>query len=316
MTLSTKSKANRNNAKLSTGPVSKAGKLIAKSNALKHGANAKGFINASEEDAYQSFLKELQEAYPSNDPLIKMYLDRIAKARVHADRIQKTINAIYAASEIGPASDEILMDFLGMDAGQKKVAENIAAGDLDLSELPNQERISVATELAQFDISSFSSHEEFLQRTPLLCGLLFNEANEYKTDINSYIENDLEATVNLLGWRKEIYKKLTVVSNRNHQRDIEDSYDFSKPAPPKPSVENTIPKVKLSNLHRAANIYKNEINRLGDIHYKVLAFNQLRQAERNPVAIDYGHLDSLQRYMTTSQNLLSKLVGELISMMK
>jgi hypothetical protein len=39
--------ANRSNAKKSTGPKTKAGKLISSSNAVKHGATAKQFISAT-----------------------------------------------------------------------------------------------------------------------------------------------------------------------------------------------------------------------------------------------------------------------------
>ena len=110
-------------------------------NATTHGARAKHFINQDEQQAYQLFLEALQLQYPSKNPLVMMQLDRIANFKIQADRIQRSIDATFAASELKQSSNEILMDLLEMDKDQKRIAENIDAEDLNIKELINLDRI-------------------------------------------------------------------------------------------------------------------------------------------------------------------------------
>lgn len=307
---------NRENAQKSTGPNTALGKAKVGLNALMHGATAKNFISHDEEEAYQTFLAELKQQYPSSNPIVNMQLDRIAKFKVQADRIQRSIDATFAASEIEQTSDAILMDLLELDQNQKKIAEEVIAGELDLKKLVNQDRIQVATELASFDTSAFKSHDDFLFHTPRFCQLLLNEANEYKETIDEYIENHIELFISLQGFKKEIFSKLLKLGNRNNRQDKMQTLDESSPMPPKPTFENTISQVKIENLHKAAKLFGNEINKVGDIHYKILAFNQLKQFERKPLALNYDQLDKLQRYQTTLQGQLSRMVGELLELVK
>jgi hypothetical protein len=48
----------------------------------------------------------------------------------------------------------------------------------------------------------------------------------------------------------------------------------------------------------------------------VQAFNQLKKIERKPLALNYEQLDKLQRYQTTIQGQLSRMVGELLELVK
>jgi hypothetical protein len=72
MTLSATTKANRKNAKKSTGPKSMSGKLAISKNAITHGVNTKTFINDAEENEYQTLVHELKATYPSSNPLVRI----------------------------------------------------------------------------------------------------------------------------------------------------------------------------------------------------------------------------------------------------
>jgi hypothetical protein len=61
------------------GPVTEHGKLISSKNALKHGATSKHFINENEVHEYEQLLSKLQKTYSSDNPLVSMQLERIAK---------------------------------------------------------------------------------------------------------------------------------------------------------------------------------------------------------------------------------------------
>ena len=316
MTTTLSAISNRKNAQKSTGPVTAKGKAKVSANAITHGAKAKNFINADEEQAYQLFLKQLKKQYPSSNPLVAMQLDRIAKFKIQADRIQQCIDATFAASEIEQPSNEVLMDLLELDKHQKSIAESIGTGDLNIKEFLNPVRIRVATELAAFDPSTFKSQDDFLFHTPLFCQLLLNEANEYNEEIDHYIENHAELLTSLQGSSKKFYKALIHMGNQNKDQEKLELSDLLNDMPPNPTLENKIQNVKLKNLQKAAVIFGNEINRIGDIHYKVIAFKQLKALKRKPVAINYEQLDKLQRYQTTIQGQLSRMVGELLELLK
>lgn len=68
--------------KKSTGPVTESGKGTSSKNAITHGATSPKLLNGSEQIRYETLLTELNEAYPSKNPLIRMQLERIAKLSI------------------------------------------------------------------------------------------------------------------------------------------------------------------------------------------------------------------------------------------
>ena len=144
--------ANRSNATKSTGPKTKAGKSIVRSNAVKHGATAKHFISAAESQAYQAFLEALQKAYPNKNPLVAMQLARIAKIKIQLERIQSTIDATFEMAQAEEGIDAKVIRLLDMDEALLDEAKSIASGDKVISDRVNHERIKIATELSSVNI--------------------------------------------------------------------------------------------------------------------------------------------------------------------
>lgn len=306
-------RANRQNAKRSTGPKTKEGKTIVSKNAVTHGAYIQNFMNEIEEAHYQLFLDELQRTYPSNNPLIKSQLERFAKTKTILDRVQRTLSSTFAVSESSEKSDTALMDLLKMDEDQRKVAQQIIKGDLKINEIINVRRVRIASELANVDTSTFTSHDDYLFHTPVLCRFLFDEATEMKIDIDRYVSNHSAQLVNSDMLSEKIIKMLCKNKHEESHKDKKE-IDIYAPYPPPKTIETEINKASLANLSKAADLFKKEHNQLADIHHKVITFNKLRSFEVSPIALNLDQLDKLFKFQSGLQNQYSKILGELIAM--
>ena len=316
MTVSTQTKSRRINSKKSTGPKSTSGKLAVRKNAMTHGVNAKAFINDAEETYYQSLVKELQAAYPLNNPLIKIQIERIAKTKIQLDRVNKAIDATYAYAETPTISDEALMDLLAMSTLERRKAKDICDGKLTINGIVNVKRIRVAAELAHINTSAFKTYDEFLYHTPQLCKYLIEEAGSFKQNIDYYITHNLSKFVNTDETNELLTRVLREIANKDQASIEDDLIDDEYGLPVTPTEEESIKKVKLENLKMAADAMRKEIDKLAGLNYKVITFNRLREATISPLTLDYTYLDRLQRYQTPLNNQLSKMMGELLALVK
>ena len=296
--------ANLSNAKKSTGPKTKAGKSIASSNAVKHGATAKHFIGEAESQAYQAFLAALQKAYPNKNPLVAMQLERIAQIKIQLERIQSTIDATFEMAHEEEGVDAKFMSLLNIDDALLDEAKSIASGEKEISEIVNHERIKVANELSSIIISELKNQEDFLNQTPQLCQYLFKRSRECRMSILEFIEiyaeNEVENDNALNNIQTAILQRLAT------------ALQFSSDD----SVEKAIQEVSAETLRKAANLYSLEIHRLANTDYKITAFNRLRQIPHLSIALNLETLDKLYRYQSTLQRQLSSCIGELLVLNK
>ncbi len=65
-----------------TGPVTLPGKKVSSKNALKHGATSPSLINDEEQDRYETLIDDLSKEYASNNPLIGLQIERIARIAI------------------------------------------------------------------------------------------------------------------------------------------------------------------------------------------------------------------------------------------
>ncbi len=304
MTSKPQLKANRSNAKKSTGPKTKAGKSIASSNAVKHGATAKHFIGGAESQAYRAFLAALQKAYPNKNPLVAMQLERIAKIKIQLERIQSTIDSTFEMAQEEDDLDTKLIDLLNMDKFLEGQAKSIASGEIELSEWVNHDRIKVVAELSSVNVDELKTHQDFLTKTPQLCQYLFNRSCDYQISILNFIDLHAEIDLKKSNQLKGSFDEL--------MRGLAHDLDFDS----KDNLDNAIQKVNVEALSKAANLYALEINRLSDAHYKITAFTRLRQIPHLPIALNLDTLDKLYRYQSTLQRQLSNCIGELLVLNK
>ena len=310
MSSTVKTKANGKNARKSTGPKSESGRATSSKNALTHGARSKGLIGDSEKQEYQNFLAALRRQYPSDNPLVEMQLDRIAKAKVYVDRIQNVIDATYLFAQQPEASDERLIELLDMEPGQKTMANKISRGEVSLNHFVNTARLKIASEVSNFDIREFTKHSDFLEHTPQLCAYLFEEAMKVDKDIDAYIAYDAKNVLednHLIDSILKMYEK--VLQSEIDQR--------REQAPPNPkTLEEAILVTRIKSLQDFAQLIRGEFEQVARTHYKVTAFNEMRKVDIVPIALDLDTLDRLQRYQTSAQKQLSTFVGELLILLK
>jgi hypothetical protein len=309
-----KTASNRVNAINSTGPKSKSGKARVSTNAINHGARAKNFLNLAEERSYQSFLKALRNQYRSKNPILLAQLERIAKLKIQLDRIQKIIDASFITSSPSDKTDELLMNLLDMNDQEMKVAEKITRGLLTLPETIKHDEIRVAAELAHLDTSNFESQDDFLFHAPLMCKLLYIKATKHNIDVDDYVLNYLGYQVNLDAIQEKIFDIFYIGSRSKVRQDQE--FDTLDSDCNLNTIEAVIMRTKLVNLKKAAEILRCEINKLANLNYKIITFNQLREAEIQPHTINYENLDKLYRYQTTLERQYSRTLGELLIMTK
>lgn len=290
--------ANRTNARKSTGPKSKLGKSIASSNAVKHGATAKYFINTSENEAYQAFLAELKKAYPNKNPLVAMQLERISKIKIQLDRIQLTIDATFKMAQAEEGVDAKLMGLLDMDEALVDKAKSMASGDKGISDRVNHERIKIATELSTVDITELKTQQDFLNQTPQLCQYLFKRSRECAMSIRDFIEIYAEKEVENDNALNKIQDAILRTMARNLQLDS--------------NIDKAIEAVSVETLRKAAKVYALEIHRLSDAFHKTFAYIRLREIPHLPIALNLETLDKLYRYQSTLQRQLSNCIGELL----
>ena len=294
--------ANRTNAKKSTGPKTKAGKSIASSNAVKHGATAKHFISSAESQAYQAFLAALQKAYPNKNPLVAMQLERIAKIKIQLERIQSTIDATFEMAQAEEGIDANLMGLLDMDEALLDEAKSTTYGDKGISDRVNLERIKIATELSSVDITELKTQRDFLNQTPQLCQYLFKRSRECAMSILNFIEIYAEKEVEDGNALNKIQDRLL--------RTMAGGLQFDN------NIDKAIEEVSVETLRKAAKVYGLEIHRLSDAFYKIYAYSRLRETPHLPIALNLDTLDKLYRYQSTLQRQLSSCIGELLVLNK
>lgn len=310
MSSTVKTKANGKNARKSTGPKSESGRATSSKNALTHGARSKGLIGESENQEYQSFLAALRLQYPSNNPLVQMQLDRIAKAKVYVDRIQNVIDAAYLLAQQPATSDESLIKLLDMEPSQKAIADKIIRGEISLNGFVNLARLRIASEVSNFDTREFTKHSDFLEHTPQLCKHLYEEAKNLDKDINAYIAYDAKHVID----GTNILLEALRIKERDKQAKVKQQHQ-SRPRETK-SLEDAIRETRIKSLQEFSLMMMSEFERVARTHYKVTAFNELRNIGIVPTSLDFDALDRLQRYQTSAQKQLSTFIGELLILLK
>ena len=294
--------ANRSNAKKSTGPKTKAGKSMASSNAIKHGATAKHFIGEAESQAYRSFLAALQKAYPNKNPLVAMQLERIAKIKIQLERIQSTIDATFEMAQEEEGVDAKFMSLLNIDDELLDEAKSIASGEKEISDMVNHERIKVATELSSVNVTELKTQHDFLTQTRQLCQYLFKRSHECAMSIEDFIDLCAEKEVKNDNARNKFHDALRRRMSGDTQLEG--------------NLDRAIEDVSLEKLRKAAKVYTLEIHRLSDEFYKIHAYSLLREIPHLSIALNLDTLDKLYRYQSTLQRQLSNCIGELLVLNK
>lgn len=292
-------------AKKSTGPITESGKNNSSKNAVTHGATSQKLLNGLEQIRYQTLLTELNEAYPSQNPLIRLQLERIAKLNIQLERIQNTIDAQFQISRATSNIYDALLKTLDIDQKTASLIADAIFGIKNTDEFLEELKFEVSMELRSlYPPNRPTSHQEFLEKTPAFCEYLLHEAGKQKLSVKDYIDQKIPRL-------KE--------DNPNHfapSINVKFIFLHERPIIPAETLEEAIKNTDLAELKRAAEWYSNEVSRFIRRNQKITDFQKLLEIKEFATTPDLDQLDRLMRYQTTLQRQLSTAIGELLALTK
>jgi hypothetical protein len=296
MTSDAKINANRSNADKSTGPTTSTGKAIASQNAIKHGARSQKLV-AHETQTYQQMVDALRESYPSNNPLMSLQIERMAKIKVQLDRVQVLIENTFEEADLKTAIDAHLMDLFELDDQQRsKMDKSDDINDLNVIDI---EKLTLASTLFKSDAINCLSQEGLLKTCPEFCDYLINQANANKISLETFIShlesqalslNDLETNISI-----RLAKLLFGVS-----RNL--------------TNQNSILEIPFERLLTAAKAIIHYPTLLKTIDLKLATCKLIEKTSLVKGQPNFETLNNLYRYQTSLQKQLSTTMGELLAL--
>lgn len=288
--------ANRNNAEKSTGPTTSSGKAIASQNAIKHGARSQK-LTTNETHNYQQMIDELKESYPSNNPLVSLQIERIAKIKVQLDRVQILIENSFEEANLKTAIDEHLMDLFELDDQQRsKMEESESINDLNVIDI---EKLTLASTLIKSNAINCQTQEELLSACPEFCEYLINQANTNQISLKLYIDH-LESRVFSLD---DLETKLSINLRKLIFDPNEDSIN-----------QNEILNIPFERLLIAAKAIVHYPVLLKKIDLKLATCKLIENTSLVKGQPNFETLNNLYRYQTSLQKQLSTTMGELLAL--
>lgn len=173
----------------STGPLTESEKSTSSKNALAHGATSPKLLNDAEHHRFITLLEELKEAYPNQNPLIRMQLERIAKLNVQLERIQNTIDAQFQISRATSSIYDTLLKTLDIDHKTAGLITDAMFSMRSSDEFLEELRFEASMELRSlYPPNRPTNHQEFLDKTPTFCQYLHHEAREQNLSVKDYFD--------------------------------------------------------------------------------------------------------------------------------
>ena len=280
------------------GPVTIPGKKVSSKNAFKHGATSPKLINDAEQERYEMLIDDLSKEYTSNNPLIGLQIERIARIAIQLERIQDVIDATFKRSRAQSNIRQNLMNSLKMDEDQRLlVLTSKLFSTEDTQKAEKQDQIML--ELFLIKLDKPISTEDFVARAPMLCDELQVLAKHRELPIKLMIDR--------IAPDPNAPKKVVIIEGVPNERVDDPSYRVA---------EESIFDVDLDSLMRAARWKKNEIERSEIAKIKLNDYETLLPIEEQATTPDLDQLDKLMRYQTTLQRQLSTTIGELLAIKK
>lgn len=268
-----------------TGPVTLPGKEASSKNALKHGATSPKLINESEQERYKTLLGNLKKRYSSDNPLIELQVERIARTTIQLERIQNVIDAAFIKSRLRANTAEKLIETL---ARENFVISGIAEDFFSRSFRKCENPREIATELMnQVDIDSIQSINEFKEQLPLLTKHISRQDSLSEDQINVYLINEV-----------------TQLSDR-HKKICNSLSDSDDPET-----------VNLMLLKLFAVWHATTLKELISDPSSSMTISQSLELEEDAILPEAQDMDRLMRYQTTLQRQLSTATGELLEIYK
>lgn len=296
MTSDAKINANRNNADKSTGPTTSTGKAIASQNAIKHGARSQK-LATHETPNYQQMIDELKKSYPSNNPLVSLQIERIAKIKVQLDRVQLLIENTFEEADLKTAIDAHLMNLFELDEQQRiKMGQSDSLNHVNVIDI---EKLNLASSLLKSDAIHCETHEAFMDACPEFCDYLIKQANKNKISLEGYISH-LESSAFSL---EDLDTDLSIMLQKLLYDPKEDLIN-----------QNEILEISFERLLTAAKAIMHYPTLLKTIDLKLAICKLIEKTSLVKGQPNFETLNNLYRYQTSLQKQLSTTMGELLAL--
>jgi hypothetical protein len=242
-------------------------------------------------------IDELKETYPSNNPLVSLQIERIAKIKVQLDRVQVLIENTFQETELKTAIDEHLMDLFELDDKQRsKMGESDSLNNVNVIDI---EKLTLASTLLRSDAINCQTHEELMNTCPEFCDHLINQANKNKISLQLYISNLESGAFSIDDFETKLSIQL--------QKLISD--------PNKDSInQNEILNIPFERLLIAAKAIIHYPVLLKTIDLKLATCKLIENTSLVKGQPDFETLNNLYRYQTSLQKQLSSTMGELLAL--
>lgn len=296
MTSDAKINANRSNADKSTGPTTPSGKAIASQNAIKHGARSQR-LATHESHNYQQMIDKLKESYPSNNPLVSLQIERIAKIKIQLDRVQVLIENTFEEADLKTAIVERVMDLFELDDKQRsKMGEADGLNEFNKIDI---EKLTLASVLIKSNAINCQTREDLMKTCPEFCDYIINQAIANDISLEQYISHlengslssdDIDSKLSIQ-FRKLLYGKSADLTN-----------------------QDSIQEISFERLLTVAKAIIHYPTLLKTIDLKLATCNLIENTSLVKGQPDFETLNNLYRYQTSLQKQLSTTMGELLAL--
>lgn len=282
------------------GPVTVAGKKVVSKNALTHGATSPRLLSDEESEQYQLFAEQLTAHYQSDNPLVAMQIERIARLRVQLTRIQDTIDAAFQKTRTGWSIWNSLAKELELGPSEIFFVGLSVAGFGSNYEKAQLHFAKMAMELGNPLINKPTNLEELQTSYPLYCRFVYQQSINEGVSISEYLSEG--TSVDSVTYRDRIRLLFRAIVGMHFQDELELSS----------SVRNAIAGCELAILQTGIEWFGKEFPGMVTMLEKIQEFERLFPAQEKSSHPDLDQMDKLMRYQTTLQRQPSTAIGELL----
>jgi len=293
------------------GPISGPGKLMSSQNSLKHGITAKQFLSTPEKERYEQLAKDLMLKYASDNPLVTLQIERIAKLQIQLDRVQTNIDVLYRRSELEPAPTSTKSHVEYENSDLKLLELKFLIGIYSPSILGELRQIIIAEKIASLPgispeklAGKNQKGDTEISPKTLMGAYFLAEADFYGVSIDRYLDDKI-SSINGRSLSKDLYKSINfdvLIKAMDYQKQ---SGKYKSVACQNQFQFRELQKWFDDEVHVICGY-------LNKIHHKV----DPKRKELDVAFPNFDELDRLMRYQTTISRQLSTAIGELLVLAK
>ena len=281
------------------GPKTDAGKAVSSQNALTHGVTSSKITSIEETKTYQQLLDDFKHAYPSNHPMVKLQIERLAMTRIQLTRVQDLIHAQNLKSQFSSVVEHELATDLKLDDNTRDMEfyQRMDIQTIDFKYLGNI--LAEIIRVSEIEIDDIALYWELM---PNFFRHLEYEAHNHDQGIGQYIDKQIKRKRNKAGIDIVIITREKADVIQEKQVDIDLKEEINKLSPE--DVQDLI------------HVVQRDLKKAYDIEMKIKQFGEILPIMQKANLPNLEVLDKLMRYQTSLNNQLSKQMGELIELEK